>query len=68
MAKQVLIYASPFVLSNLLQTFYNLVDMAFIGRYVGQAGLSAVSVGGDILNLFTFICLGFTSVIQVILA
>ncbi len=67
-AKQVLVYSAPFVLSNLLQTFYNLVDMAFIGRFVGQAGLSAVSVGGDILNLFTFICMGFTSVVQIILA
>lgn len=61
-------FALPYVLGNLLQTFYNLVDMIVVGRFVGQAGLSAVSVGGDLMNLFTFMSMGFCSAGQVMIS
>ena len=63
-AKQLIVFATPYMLSNLLQTFYNLVDMAVIGRFVSNVALSAVSVGGDLMHLFTFICIGLTAVGQ----
>ena len=47
-AKQLLKFAWPFVVSNFLQTVYNLVDMAIVGQFVGSAGLSAVSIAGQI--------------------
>ena len=67
-AKQLLVFATPYMLSNLLQTFYNLVDMAVIGRFVSNVALSAVSVGGDLMHLFTFIGIGLTAVGQVMTA
>ena len=67
-AKQLIIFATPYMLSNLLQTFYNLVDMVVIGRFSGSVSLSAVSVGGDVIHLFTFICMGLSSTGQVIVA
>ena len=65
---QLLRYSAPFILANLLQTVYNLVDMIVVGQFVGKVGLSAVSIGGDLLNFFTFICIGFCSAGQVIIA
>lgn len=66
--RQLLAFAWPFMLSNLLQTAYNLVDMAVVGQFVGAAGLSAVSVGTDILHLYTFIAMGFCNAGQVLIS
>ncbi len=65
---QLLKFAWPFVVSNFLQTVYNLVDMVIVGRYVGSAGLSAVSMGGEVLMFFTFACLGFVSAGQILIS
>ncbi len=63
-----LIFAFPLLCSNLLQTFYNMVDMIVIGHFVGRDGLSAVSIGGDVLNFLTFLVMGFSNAGQVILS
>ncbi len=67
-AKQLLNFAWPFMVSNLLQTAYNLVDMMVVGRFVGSAGLSAVSVGADLLHFYTFLGMGFCNAGQVIIS
>ncbi len=61
-------FAFPLFLSNALQAVYNLVDMIVVGNYIGGAGMSAVSIGGDILHLLTFIAMGFSSAGQVLIA
>ena len=63
-----LIFAFPLLCSNLLQTVYNMVDMIVIGQYVGREGLSAVSIGGDVLHFLTFLVMGFSNAGQVILS
>ena len=65
---QLLRFAFPLFVSNALQAVYNLVDMVVVGNYIGKAGMSAVSIGGDILHLLTFIAMGFSSAGQVIIA
>ena len=65
---QLLRFVWPLFISNLLQAVYNLVDMVIVGNYIGKAGLSAVSIGGDILHLLTFVAMGFSSAGQVIIA
>lgn len=67
-AKQLFVFAFPFMLSNLLQTLYNLVDMAVVGHYMGSAGLSAVSIGGRLVELLTFLCVGFCTGGQILLS
>lgn len=67
-SKQLIKFAWPFVISNFLQTVYNLVDMLIVGRYVGTAGLSAVAMGGEVLILFTFVCMGFVSAGQILIS
>ncbi len=67
-SKQLVTFAWPLFLSNLLQVVYNMVDMIVVGKRLGNAGLSAVSVGGDVTNLLTFIAMGFSNAGQVIIA
>ena len=66
--KTMLRFSWPLILSNTLQMAYTLVDMAVVGKFVGKEGLSAVSNGGDLTTLATFICLGFATAGQVIIA
>ena len=61
-------FALPLFVSNALQAIYNLVDMIIVGNYIGKAGMSAVSIGGDILHLLTFVAMGFSSAGQVLIA
>ena len=42
--------------------------MVVVGNYIGKAGMSAVSIGGDILHLLTFVAMGFSSAGQVLIA
>lgn len=66
--KQLVIFALPLFLSNLLQVIYNMVDMMVVGNTLGKAGISAVSVGGDVSNLLTFVAMGFSNAGQVLIA
>lgn len=66
--KLLLRFALPLFVSNALQAVYNLVDMVVVGRVLGGTGMSAVSIGGDILHLLTFVAMGFSSAGQVIIA
>lgn len=65
---QLLCFIAPLFLSNVLQTVYNVVDMAIVGHYVGNAGLSAVSVCGEAINILTFIAMGFSNAGQVLIS
>lgn len=66
--KQLIVFAWPLFLSNLLQVVYNMVDMMVVGNVLGKAGISAVSVGGDVTNLLTFIAIGFANAGQILIA
>ena len=66
--KLLLRFALPLLAANALQAVYNLVDMVVVGQHIGGAGMSAVSIGGDLLHLITFIAMGFSSAGQVLIA
>ena len=66
--KQLVVFAWPLFLSNLLQVVYNLVDMVVVGNVLGKVGISAVSVGGDLSHLLTFIAMGYANAGQVLIA
>ena len=67
-ARQLLVFAFPLFISNALQAVYNMVDMIIVGQFIGGAGMSAVSIGGDLLHLLTFVSMGFASAGQVLIA
>ncbi len=66
--KQLLSFAFPFVLANLLQQAYNIADMVIVGQFVGSAGLAAASAGGELASMFLFIAVGFCSAGQIIIS
>ncbi|MBR5140814.1 MAG: MATE family efflux transporter [Clostridia bacterium] len=63
-----LLFALPFMASNALQVLYSTIDMIIVGKYVGTAGLSAVSQSSQIVNFATMVCLGFSNAGQVLIA
>ena len=65
---QLVIFAWPLLLSNILQVVYSMVDMIVVGNVMGEVGISAVSVGGDVTNLLTFVGMGFASAGQILIA
>ncbi len=66
--KALLTYAAPLFLANLLQAVYNVVDMVVVGQVEGGIGMAAVSIGGEVLHLMTFLIMGFNSAGQVIIS
>ena len=66
--RQLVAFAMPMFLSHLLQIVYNMADMIIVGQTLGKVGLSAISVGGDIMNCMTFIAMGFANAGQVLIA
>ena len=67
-ARQLLLFALPFMASNALQVLYSTIDMIIVGEFVGTPGLSAVSQSSQIVNFATMVCLGFSNAGQVLLA
>ena len=61
-------FAFPLFLSNLLQAVYHVVDMIVVGHVVGEAGLSGLSIGGDVLSFLMFVSMGFANASQVIIS
>ena len=66
--KQLITFATPLFLSSLLQIVYNTADMIIVGQKLGQTGLSAVAVGGDITHFLTFFAMGFSNAGQVLIS
>ena len=66
--KQLILFTLPFMASNALQVLYSTVDMIIVGKFVGTAGLSAVSQSSQILNFATMLSLGFSNAGQVLVS
>ena len=66
--KQLLWFTLPFMFSNALQVLYSTIDMMIVGKFVGTAGLSAVSQSSQIMNFSTMICLGVSNAGQVLVS
>ena len=66
--KTLLTFSLPLFLSGLLQMVYNMVDMIVVGNFVGTGGLSAVSIGGEVLMLITFVAMGFSNAGQILIS
>lgn len=67
-AKQLFFFMLPFMASNALQVLYSTIDMVIVGKYVGTAGLSAVSQSSQIVNFATMVCLGFSNAGQILIS
>lgn len=61
-------FALPLLLANCLQAIYTTVDALVVGRFVGTAGLAAVSNCGEVITFYTLMAMGFASAGQIIIA
>jgi len=68
LAKQILLYSFPLMLANLLQTLYNLVDLAVVGQVTDSACVSAVSIAGQITFLLYALGMGLGSGTQILIS
>ncbi len=61
-------FSVPLIVSNLLQAVYNIVDMIIVGRFAGSAGLSAVSIGGQVTMVAFCIVMGIANAASVLVS
>jgi putative MATE family efflux protein len=65
--KQLISFALPFLISNLIQTLYSVADMIIVGRFTGAAAMSGVNIGSQvtfiITNMVFGLCVGATVLI-----
>lgn len=66
--KQLLLFALPFMLANLLQTLYTMVDAVIVGQFVGAEALAAVTTCGTLVEFYTLTGMGFASAGQIVVA
>ena len=58
--KKLIAFALPLLLANILQSFYNVVDMLVVGQFVGETGLAAISNASKLCYIINSICIGMT--------
>ncbi|MCR5188041.1 MAG: MATE family efflux transporter [Treponema sp.] len=51
-------FSLPYLLSCFLQTFYGLADLFITGQFYGASTISAVSIGSQLMHMFTVIIAG----------
>lgn len=57
----------PILFSLVLQSLYSAVDMLIVGHFGTAAGISAVNVGGNVMNLFTMLLNSITMGVTILL-
>ena len=68
LARQILVFSVPLILSNMLQTLFNLSDIAVVGRFAGAAALGSVGSTSHLVYLFTSFLFGMGSGVNVLAA
>lgn len=58
--KQLIKFATPFLLSNLLQALYSVADMIIVGNFRGEIGITGVSIGSQVNILVTGAAMGLS--------
>ena len=53
LARTILIYSIPLMFSNLLQVFFNMTDVAVVGKFAGARALGSVGSTTIIITLTT---------------
>lgn len=56
--RQLILLTLPLLAGNIIQQFYNTVDMIIVGKFVGDNAFGAIGICGSVVNLFTCILIG----------
>lgn len=59
--KELVIFSMPFLISNIIQSLYNVADMLIVGNFSGTASMSGVNIGGQVTFILTNIVVGLCS-------
>jgi putative MATE family efflux protein len=51
-------FAIPFLISNLIQSLYNVADMLIVGQFCGTESMSGVNIGGQVTFILTNTVIG----------
>lgn len=57
-AKNLIFFSLPYLLSYFLQTLYGMADLFIIGQYEGVESTTAVSVGSQVMHMLTVMIVG----------
>ncbi len=57
-SKNLIFFSLPYLLSYFLQTLYGMADLFIIGQFENASVISAVSIGSQIMHMFTVIIVG----------
>jgi putative MATE family efflux protein len=66
--KQLILFAIPFIISNLIQTLYSVADMIIVGQFSGTVSMSGVNIGGQVTNLMMNVAVGLSAGATVLIA
>ena len=56
--KNIVVFSLPFLLSYFLQTLYGMADLFIAGQFNGANVISAVSIGSQVMHMFTVMIVG----------
>ncbi|MCQ2492465.1 MAG: MATE family efflux transporter [Lachnospiraceae bacterium] len=59
-AKMLIIFAFPLLISNMFQSLYSLVDILIAGKFIGSNGISAINNSSQVILIITKIAVGIT--------
>ena len=58
--RNLIVFAIPFLISNLIQSMYIVADMLIVGRFVGTEAMSGVNIGGNVTFILTNTVIGLS--------
>ncbi len=59
--KQLVMFSLPFLVSSIVQSFYNVADMLIVGNFSGTVSMSGVNIGGQVTFILTNVVMGLCS-------
>ncbi len=68
LAKKILFFSIPLIISNILQVLFNMSDIAVVGQFSGSGALGSVGSTTTIVTLATGILIGVGSGVNVVVA
>ena len=66
-AKELIKFALPFIISNLLQACYSMADMVIVGQFSGTVSMSGVNIGGQVNMVVVTLVFGLASAATVLI-
>ena len=67
-ARQLLSFSLPLIITNFLQTIHLMLDALLVGRALGVNAIGAVAVGGQSILFFTTVSMGIAAGGQILIA